>query len=166
MNCRVKNGLTKSLGSLLTLMKDSEKKVIVKWSKSQDKASMDMLKKEIFNMELDSIIEHSDTNMFVQKLEDFSILDVSENKNYISINGTYNSVYDLIGNNYKDITPYLFRAYLFKKKKINYFVFTSMVAYKDFWNIEFDLIPTGKEFNSFVNNDIAPDISVLNEILK
>ena len=41
-----------------------------------------------------------------------------------------------------------------------------MVAYSEFWNIEFDLIPTDKEFNSFINNDIVPNISVLNEILK
>ena len=52
-----------------------------------------------------------------------------------------------------------------KERNINYFLFISMAAYSDFWNIDFNLIPTEKEFNGFINNEIFPNISIMNELL-
>lgn len=157
------NGVTDSLGSILSLMKDSERTVILKWKNSKNVVSFDKIENELHNLINDSIIEIYDSVEYVQKIENLEIEDRVKNNKSIILSGIYNSVYEQVGGGYTESNPYIFRAYLYKRKGNIYFLFTSMVAYKEFWFIDFDLKPTIKEYNKFINDEIVPNILYFGE---
>ena len=159
------NGVTDSLGSVLSLMKDSEKNIIFKWERSKNDISIHKIESELRNLINDSTMEIYDSVEYMQKIENLKILDRAEHKSLIVVSGTYQFVYEQKGNDNRESNPYIFKAYIYKTRGSIYHLFTSMVAYNEIWHIDFDLKPGDEEYDKFINDEIANNILYFKEII-
>lgn len=155
-------GISKEKGSYLSVLNDSEKIIQLLWNNNKQSISQDLMKSFIEELKKDTISELLDTLILKTYTTDFEIKSNEIENNVLKANGYYLLESSIKKYNYKESTKYIYNIYMWKNKKTNFFLITSIVAYDNMLGVPFDLKPGKEIMDSFFINEVAPIIKTIN----
>lgn len=156
------NGMSSKEGSYLAVLKDSEKKIELRWLNDNTPNPISGL--DTF---LDLVISDTTRDMldtfkinFVSKNFQFEQIDTSQE--YLSGVGEYEYVMKLDNYDYSQTEKYRCKVLLWENNNNTFFVLASMIAYTDMLGVPFDLTPDNEMLDEFVKKEVLPVIQVIN----
>jgi hypothetical protein len=144
-------GMSARSGSLWTLLTDSQKHLELFWEETSAPPSENM-----FQSFMQKCLSPLTAENVTSQIATWNFGSLSEKRGLWVGEGTYE--YRQKVQNQEVITPYRFQGFLWKERGKTYFLLAALVQIKEFWNISNDLSPSDERFQSFVGQEILPNI--------
>ena len=151
------NGQSISSGTLWTLMTDAERHVELVWTESTDEISEEMLRNRL---SMAARITPDPSGGSVE-ISEISVGSVESRHGYLVADGGFE--YTLRVDDQEGTEPYRFKAFLWENGGRTYSLIASVVLRTELWQRSVDLSPSAETFESFLTNELLPNIPVFDE---
>jgi hypothetical protein len=149
-------GMTRTNGSLWTLLTDSEKYVELRWDDKQPDITQEVFRQYLERIESDSVAGET-----VMRLLEIKVDSIKAQRRCFTGEGKF--LYSLKAGEREVRRPFVFRSFLWQYKSRTYFLLASIAALEEFWGMLVDLSPSEKRFDEFVEEELFSNIRVLDD---
>jgi len=156
------NGINCNQGSILSVLRDSEKRVQLRWLKTNETDKMKLLNKFIKIVKEDTLFSMIDTFDVAYNISNIILDSIYNHDNLLTVSGIYDYEMNLVKYSYNEINKYRFKILLWQNGDRSYFLLTSIVLYDDMLGAPYKLIPSESLLDSFITNEIVPFIHEVN----
>lgn len=150
------NGLSRTNGTLWTLLTDSEKYIELRWDDRKKEISLQLFGQYVGQIERDSVVSKA-----VSRVRDMRVKGIVERKGCMLGHGSFESSLSAGGREVRK--PFVFRAFLWNHGDRTYFLLASMVSLDEFWETPVDLTPSDEIFDRFVQDEVLANTRVLDK---
>ncbi len=151
------NGQSISSGTLWTLMTDSERHVELKWTENGEEFSEETLRRRL----TETAREIPDPSGGSAEIGQISVGSIKSQHGYLVADGEFE--YTLRLDDQEGSEPYRFRAFLWENGSRTYSLIASVVLRNELWQRRVDLIPSSETFESFLTNELLPNVPVFDK---
>lgn len=149
-------GMTRTNGTLWSLLTDSEKYVELRWDNQRSELSTGLFNRFIARIESDSVVTET-----ALRITDIKIRGTVAREECIIGHG--NLQYNLRRGDREETKPFRFRAFLWNRDDKTYFLLAGMVSLQQFWGISPNLSPTDETFNGFIHDEVLDNTRVFDK---
>ncbi len=147
-------GMSAQNGSLWTLPTDSMKRLELVWENDEG-----ALYGDVFNRFMKKCASPFTFENITSKIVEWKLTDVKEKGGVWAGEGFFE--YHQKTQNQEAVSPYRFKAFIWKEGKTVFFLLASLVQLEEFWNIPNDLSPSNETFERFVGVQLLPNIKIV-----
>lgn len=151
-------GMSCEMGSLWTLLTDSEKYVEIIWNSKKKEISRDLFIEYIRRILGSQFKTENGTNW---KVLDITIEHIELKDDYAVGDGSF--YFYLKREMNEGIKPYVFKALLWEDDDTTYFLLASLAALEKFWGRPVDLSPKRETLDFYFWNKVVPNVKVFNK---
>jgi hypothetical protein len=147
------DGLSRTNGTLWTLLTDSEKCVELRWDNQETEMSPLTFSQYVKRVESDSVVGQA-----VSRLEDIKVKGLVGRKRCMVGHGSFQ--YSVSAGGREVRKPFIFKAFLWNRGDRTYFLLASMASLDEVWGLSVDLAPSDEVLDRFVEDEIIANMRV------
>ncbi len=155
-----KDGVTEKHGVIWNLVTDSEREINFVWEKSNNDPILESFDVALFNFFNDTVTFKKDTLEYRSVYTNIINQSDAFENSYVECSGSYELVTEIVGYIPIDTSNYTYQAFFWRTEQYNCLVVATMVSHNNIWGIPVDLVPTKKQFDKFVKDDVLENIDI------